>query len=365
MRILVLDKNFETIGAVPLFTSLIWNPRYNKLGYAELHTQTNYFKLLNQGAYVYRNDRDNLVVIDDVQYDQTDTGAKSCYVKGNFTEALLADKVISKTVNLSGNLEEAMRQMVTDYAISPVNGGEPVPNLRLGELAGLDETINTQITGANLSEWLYEVGNAAEISHRIRYDYLNNDLVFEVWKGKDRTDTQTENSWAIFSNSFCNIKSVQYEKNKSSYRNYAFVAGEGEGSERVIVEVDVRASPDEPRREIWVDARDLQKTDSDGNTMTDAEYRELLKGRGKEKLAEYPVVETVNSDVDAQANLVYRTDFDYGDLCTYINTEIDVETAKRISEIMEVYEGGAEKISVTFGTDEIETVEQLIKREVT
>ncbi len=365
MRILVLDERFQTIGSISIFLSLIWCPRYTKLGYFELHCPTSYFSLLRTGKYLYRNDRDSLGVIDDIQYAQNDTGEKTCYAKGNFAEILLSDKVVSKTVKLSGNIETEMRKLVTDYAIRPINGGEPIPNLRLGEVAGITDTIDTQITGSNLSEWLYDTGNGIEISHRIRYDYLNNELVFEVWKGKNRTDSQDINSWAIFSNSFCNIKSVQYEKNKSSYRNYAFVAGEGEGAARIMVEVDVRASPDEPRREIWVDARDLQKEDSDGHKMTDAEYIKLLVTRGKEKLAEYPIVETVNSDIDAQANLVYRSDFDYGDLCTYINTEIGVETEKRITEIMEVYEGGAEKISVTFGTDEIETVEQLIKREVT
>ena len=183
-------------------------------------------------------------------------------------------------------------------------------------------------------------------------------------KGIDRRDTQTENSWAIFSNAFCNIKSVQYERNKSSYKNLAYVAGEGEGNNRTVIEVDARSSNDEKRREIWVDARDLQRQDSNGNTISDAAYKALLRNRGIEKLQEYPMIETVNSDIDANANLVYRKDFDVGDLCTYINTEIGVETEKRITEIMEVYEGGAETISVTFGTDEIETVEQLIKREV-
>ena len=363
MRILVLDENFKTLGSIPLFSSLIWVPRYTKIGCFELHAVTSYFPLLKSGRYIYRTDRENLGVIEDVQYAQTDTGEKTCYAKGNFAESLLADRVVNKTINLSGNLEEAMRKLVTEFAIEPASG-EPIMNLVLGDVSGIEDTINTQVTGANLSECLYELGNSAEVSHRVLFDYLNDTLRFEVWKGKNRTDEQTENSWAVFSNSFCNIRSVQYEKNTSSYKNFAYVAGEGEGTDRVIVEVDMRTSPDEIRREIWVDARDLQKEDSDGNVLTDAEYKALLFERGKEKIAEYPVVETVNSDVDANANLVYRQDFDYGDLCTYINTEIDVETAKRITEIMEVYEGGTESVSVTFGTDEIEDVKKLIKREV-
>ncbi len=362
MRVLILDEEFQTLGSISLFASLIWVPRYTKLGYYELHTATSYFQLLKEGTYIYRNDRENLGVIDDVQYAQTDTGSRTCYAKGNFAESLLADRVISKTVNLSGRLETAMRSMVTQFAINPANN-EPVENLVLGEDAGLENTVNAQVTGANLSEWLYDIGNTEEISHRVLFDYLTDTLRFEVWQGKDRTDNQDVNSWAIFSNSFCNIKSAQYERNKSSYKNFAYVAGEGEGSNRTVIEVDAR-KPGEKRREIWVDARDLQRQDSNGKTINETEYRALLRNRGTEKLQEYPMIETVNSDIDAGANLIYRKDFDIGDLCTYINTEIGVETEKRITEIMEVYEGGAESISVTFGTDEIETVEQLIKREV-
>lgn len=361
MRVLVLDEKFQTLGSISLFLSLIWVPRYEKLGYFELHSATSYYGLLKDGRYIYRNDRENLGVIDDIQYAQTDTGVKTCYAKGNFAESLLSDRVISKTVHVTGKLEDAMRLMITQFAI---NHKEPIDNLVLGEKAGIEYQVNTQVTGDNLSEWLYYIGNTKEISHRINYDYLTNKLIFEVWEGKDRTDRQTDNSWAIFSNSFCNIKSVQYEKNISSYKNYAYVAGEGEGTNRTIVEVDIRESPEEKLREIWVDARDLQRQDSEGNIIDDTEYAALLRNRGIEKLKEYPMIETVNSDIDANANLIYRKDFNVGDLCTYINTEIGVETEKRITEIMEVYEGGAESISVTFGTDEIETVEQLIKREV-
>ena len=235
-------------------------------------------------------------------------------------------------------------------------------HLRLGEVTGIQSTIEIQTTGDNLSDKLYEVGNTKEISHRVRYDYLTDDLAFEVWQGKDRRDTQEENSWAVFSNSFYNIRNVVYNRNESSYKNFAYVAGAGEGSARKIITVDLR-QPGEERREIWVDARDLQETDDNGNKIPAATYTAQLRQRGLEKLAEYRKVETINSGIDPNANLVYKKDFDLGDYCTYINTEIQISADKRITEAMETYEGGAMELSVTFGTDEVSTVKQLIKRE--
>ena len=97
--------------------------------------------------------------------------------------------------------------------------------------------------------------------------------------------------------------------------------------------------PGEERKEIWVDARDLQQKDEDGNEIPLETYKQQLDQRGREKLAEYRMVETINSGVDYQANLVYKKDFDLGDYCTYINTEVNIATDKRITEVMETYEG--------------------------
>lgn len=362
MELMVLDENFELMGPVPLFRTLIWVRRYQQPGCFELHVSKDYFLLLNAGRYLYRNDAEELGVIDEVNYSQDENGVRQAYAKGNFAEILLAARVVETTTTLTGNVEAVMRALVERTAISPSDADRKINHLRLGELSGISGSLDTQVTGANLSDKLYEIGNAQEISHRVRYDYLANDLVFEVWQGKDRRDSQEVNSWAVFSNNFYNIKNVVYNRNSSQYKNFAYVAGAGEGSDREIVAVDLR-QPGEERKELWVDARDLQQKDGDNNPIALSAYRAQLAQRGREKLAEYRKVETVNSGVDAKANLVYKKDFDLGDYCTYINTEIGVATDKRITEVMETYEGGKEGLAVTFGNDEIMTVRQLIRRE--
>lgn len=358
MDLIVLDENFDTLGSVPLFQTLIWARRYERPGCFELYVSKDYFELLDHGRYLYRKDAIELGVIDEINYTQDDNGTRSAYARGNFAEILLANRVVESMVTLGGTVETAMRDLVTRTAISPTDADRKIKHLRLGDVSGIPGNLNMQTTGDNLSDKLYEIGNTRGISHRIRYDYLTNDLAFEVWQGKDRRDSQEENSWAIFSNSFYNVRNVVYGRNDSAYKNFAYVAGAGEGAERVIVNVDLR-EPGEERRELWVDARDLQR--GDGITLSD--YKGQLAQRGREKLAEYRKVEIVSGDVDPHANLVYRKDFDLGDYCNYVNTEIGISTDKRITEIMETYEGGAVGLSVTFGTDEVSTVQQLIKRE--
>lgn len=363
MNIMILDENMQTIGSISLFKTLIWTRRYYEYGLYELHTAASFFSLLNRGAFLWRNDRDELGLIEDVQYSQDEKGATTCFAKGYFSEKLLKDRVAPRSVTIIGTPEAIGRQLVQTYAISPTDDRK-IENLVLGESKGIGKSIKMQDTGFDISEKLYEVEATQEQSHRLKYDYLNNVLIFETWEGLDRRDTQNVNSWAVFSNSFANIKDVSYERDISPYKNYAYVAGEGEGLDRIIVEVDIRTDKSEKRREIYVDARDLQSKDSDGNDMAADVYKETLYQRGLEKLAAFAKIEVVNSSVDPLANLKYMVDFDLGDLCTYINTDVEIKLDQRITEIQEVYEGSTESITVAFGNDEATSITKIIKREV-
>ena len=361
MQLIVLDKDFNTLGAVSVFTTLLWSRRYTSLGAFELYTTKDYFELLSSGRYLYRQDAEELGVIDEVNYSQDDKGKREVYAKGNFAEVLLAQRVIANRTILSDTLENVMRSLVSANAISPPLADRKIENLVLGSPAGISNTFSMQITGDNLSDALYKIGNAYGISHRLRFNYQTNQLAFEVWQGKDRRDSQNVNSWAIFSNDFYNIRNVTYNRCDSDYKNYAYVAGEGEGTARVVVEVDIRSGKEE-RRELYVDARDLRSEDESGKKIADAKYREMLINRGKNKLAEYAKAQSVTSGIDPHANLVYKKDFDLGDYCTYINSEIGIASEQRITEILETYEGGKKEIQVTFGNEGTTSIKQLLKR---
>lgn len=369
MKLIILDKHFETLGMIGVFNTLIWTRRYYEAGIFELHVPAEYFELMNSGMYLYRNDREELGVIREVNFAKDNKGARQAYCKGYFCEALLSDRVIDQQERITGTPETIGRALVTKYFISPTDTDRRIPQLKLGPVHGIGTSVTVMTTGDSVGDKLFDVEKTQEMSHKLVYDYLENTLSFEVWQGKDRTDAQTVNSWAIFSDSFYNVKNAQYNRDASSHKNFAYVAGEGEGSARVTVTVDLRTDADEERRELYIDARDLQSTytDSAGNehTYSAAEYRSMLTQRGLEKLVEYPVLEKVNSDVDPNANLIYGTDFDLGDLCTYRYTDVSIECTKRITEIQEVYEGSSQTLSVVFGNDSETSITKVIKREAT
>ena len=367
MNLIILDKNLDTLGVVSVFNTLIWDRRYYASGLFELYTPAEFFELMNTGRYLFRSDRKDLGVIREVNFARDAKGARTAYCKGYFAEELLNDRVLNTQINITGTPEDIGRQLVQKFAINPTDADRKIQHLQLGALTGVGTSVTVTATGAKLGDKLFDIEKTQELSHRLAYDYQANTLSFEVWQGKDRTDSQEVNSWAIFSDSFYNVKNAVYDRDESDCKNFAYVAGEGEGTARVIVEVDIRASAEEERRELYVDARDLQSAYVDDNgtehTYTAAQYRQLLRQRGLEKLAEYEKIETVNSDVDPDANLIYMTDFDLGDLCTYRYTDVGIETTKRITEIQEVYEGSKQTLSVVFGNDMATSITKIIKRE--
>lgn len=361
LELYILDDAFKPIGLVDQFTSFIWTRKYYDTGSFSLYCDAGYYSVFKTGAYLYRSDDVELGLLESVGFNQSENGEKTVNVKGRFLKGILADRVIDKVQNLSGKTGDVMIRLVNLLAVSPSDPGRKIPNLTCAPELGYGSSIEVQATGDILLDKLHALGKEDELSCRISYIQPAQSLLFEVWQGLDRTQGQSGNSWAVFSDRYENIQSLSYITDHSSMRNYAYIAGAGEGEARTVVTLD--QTNGQPRRELYVDARDLQRKKDDDTEMTEEEYTAVLLQRGKEKLEEYPLVETFDAKVNLYSNLEYKTDYDLGDKCTFLNQDLGIEAETRITEITETYENGGVTISLVFGEGQM-TIMQRIKREV-
>ncbi|MCI9015727.1 MAG: hypothetical protein HFJ53_00955 [Clostridia bacterium] len=354
MELLLLDKNFQICGLIDDFSSLVWNRKYYECGNFNLQIGIKYWEQFRNAMYIYSKEFRETGILKTLSY-KTTTQGTDIQRSGQFLESILADRAINKTQNFKNMItEDIIRSLVNTFCINA--GTRSISNLVLGERRGLGRSRTMQMTGDNLLDRIYELCKEDELSIQLWYDFDNNKMVFEVWQGLDRRDTQNINTWAIFSRNFENILEDEYSVDETQYKNFAYVAGEDTGGNRIIVEVD-RIRQGEKRKELYVDARDLQK---DENT-TDAEYKEILKERGIEKLNEYNKVEIADFSIDTLANLKYKTDFDLGDKAVYKNDELGFNVENRIIGISEVYENGNMTLDVSFGNDyNIKKVKEVI-----
>ncbi|MEG0564502.1 Gp37-like protein, partial [Anaerorhabdus sp.] len=88
-----------------------------------------------------------------------------------------------------------------------------------------------------------------------------------------------------------------------------------------------------------------------------------LKTKGTQELDKEKPVEVIDCTVISNENLLYKRDYDLGDLCTIKIRSIDKMANMRITEVREIYEDGEVTIVPKFGDDYI-TITKFIEREV-
>ncbi|MVB11186.1 Siphovirus ReqiPepy6 Gp37-like protein [Caprobacter fermentans] len=330
MDLYILDPDINLQGVIDGYSSLRWRRRFFEPGEVELHCKASpeNLTLLRPENIIHRLDRKEAAIIEGVSVEGEEITAT-----GRMGSSMLDRRVITPTINFSGTAEAAMRKIVTE--------NRPPSNLALGSAAGLAPTATFQATGKNVLTTCTALARSAPLGFRCRLDVPGKRWVFEVYDGTDRSVTQHDRPYVLFSDEFRNIVNPKYEINTTGAANYAYVAGQDSGENRVIVTVDQTGGA--PLLELWVDARDLQQ--AEGQSLDD--YKAQLTQRGVEKLAETARVENFSADAVDTANFAYLTDWELGDIVSFEKWGIRLD--QRITEVEEVDEGGVMTITPVCG----------------
>ena len=133
------------------------------------------------------------------------------------------------------------------------------------------------------------------------------------------------------------------------YKNFAVVAGQGEGVERRIISIGDAVGAD--RYEMFVDARDVSEEDDEGNPRPVEKVLADLNKRGNEKLSEHAQEIYLGGQILTTSRLIYGKDFNVGDVVTVRDKGWGVTMDTRITAVKEIYEYGKRKIEVVFDND--------------
>lgn len=349
MDLYIYNPDIELQGVIDGYSSLRWRRRFFEPGEFELHCQATpeNIVLLQEGNIIHRLDRQEAGIIEGVKISEGDNNnGDEIVATGRMGSSQLDQRVITPTITFTGKTEDAMRKIVSDNAIT----ARPLAHLVLGPAAGFTPTCTFQVTGKNVLTALEALARSAPLGFRIRLDVPNRQWIFETYDGIDRTVTQHDRPYVLFSDEFRNISKPEYALDNTGYSNYAYVAGEGDGSARTVVTVDQTGG--QPRRELWVDARDLQ-LDKD-HSETQAAYEDRLRQRGIEKLAAAAKSESFTAAAVDTDNFRYLTDWDLGDIVSFEKWGIRLD--QRITEVEEVDENGVVTITPTCGSPLPETL---------
>lgn len=366
------DGAFDALGMINEFTSLMWPDKFNGYATFELNAPiTPENKSLIKKGNILWCGGDNACIIEIIQSDSNENGQKTYKVKGRTLEALLTTRIIWGTYSCVGKYSStAMYEIVDKQCVNPSDSFRKIPFLECAEDEQLGKVIAFQKTGGEVYDALENIATDADLGFDVLFRPREKKLIFKVNAGVDRSialaSTDASNL-VIFSTDLEDILSSSYYTNDQDIKTLAYVAGEGEGVNRKYIISGNSASKGLLRKELYVDARDLQSevSNEDGtvSTITDDDYNDMLNDRGTEKLAEHTVTESFEAKMRVIGDIqyVYGVDYHKGDTVIVQDTELGVQVIAKVTEVSENYDDEYELI-ITFGYS-YPTLIQKIKRQ--
>lgn len=297
-------------------------------------------------------------------------------VKGYLINKILEYRSFLKTKTLKGRIADVAREMIEFFFISNEDSRRNIPFIKLSDdlkYTPDSPSISTQSTGKTveymmesilgkegygfslvpvLSRVDYEAGSVSNISY----------VEFRVHKPSDRSVGNTEgNSPIVFSTSMNNLYSSRYTEDDTEYCSVAVVAGEGEGSSRITVEVGDDQASGMDRIELYVDARDIQSV-TESEVLTEQEYVSALMLRGSSRLSEHLSFTFMEATViDGASSYRYGVDFFNGDYVTVVDEEIGIAAKVQITEVTKSSTENGERLDITFGKERV-AIQKIIRK---
>lgn len=347
MDIYILDGTNGIADIIDTFQSVIWTMQYSGLGDFELvlpGTAENVRRLPRGTLLVREEDAHGGSFVNVMRVESramafdVDAGW-TLTLSGKGLKSLLRQRVIWTQYNSTGNLEEGIRQVVTDNAVSPATAGRAIPNLILDSAIGDTTEADFQVMGENLGDWLESICGANSLGWDI---YITGGkFVFTIYKGADHTYDGVNP--VVFSPEYDNLITATYEEDGEKYANCAVVGGEGEGTSQRLAYVGSETGLN--RWETFIDASSVS---SNGEIITLQTYMAMLQTYGETELAKLKQSEKFSGQVEQ--NDMYRlgVDYDLGDLVQIDNGIISAQS--RVTEIIYAEDENGLSLVPTFGT---------------
>lgn len=317
MEVVILNESFETVLIIDTFKSLIWTERHNRYGEFELEVPITFEIIQNvaEDYYAYLQESERSMIIEELEISSEIESDKRLLISGRSLESILKRRIVWTRTVLNGSLQDEIERLLNENIIQPNDQSRTISNFiferstdpRITEL-----TIKAQYTGDELYNVINELCEAGGIGYKIVLTD-DNKLKFSLYAVDDHSYNQDGIPYVVFSPKFDNFSDSNYVESIKGLKNVAFVVGEDNGTSRK--KRVVGSASGIGRREIFVDASDIQSENSDGTSISSSEYRELLEKRGSEALGQCIFTTAFEGQADLlNPSFVYNEDYKLGDI---------------------------------------------------
>ena len=342
------------------FSSLLWDIEYYKCGAFEVYIAASprNIEIFQTGRIVGRDDdKEHFGLIESVELETDAEDGDYLIIKGRFLMCLLERRIIYPTFNFTKLVSYSRIVMNVVQYNACTSGIRKIPGLSLENTSGTcwDTETKLQVSYDNLMEWVYTICEKIGGTANIRLSKIDNEqyeMVFKLSQGTDRSILQEVNPHIIFSDRYNNLLSFTYFTDTSVKKNYAYVLGKGEGEKRKRTTYFEGTEPSSlDRYEVYVDAKDISDEEQEnGETkpLSEEEYSELLKEKGKQSLV--PITMKSESQIAVQSTqFQYGVDYFVGDFVTVEHHRFGIRQNKiQLVGMIESFDRNGKNLTPTF-----------------
>lgn len=348
MNIMVLDTNFKPVTILDSFESIVWADRYRSYGDFELYTSANsdILSQIKKNYYITNGNSEHAMIVEQLLITSDVEEGNKITITGRSLESILDRRIVWGLKILKGNLQDEIKTLLDECIINPSDVNRKIDNFVFeysDDPAVTNLTIDAQYTGDNVYDVIVDICEERNIGFKITLNQ-NDQFVFKLYVGADRSYNQTENSYVVFGNEFENLINSSYLTNNQKLKNVTLIGGEGEGDERKYTSLGDAVGLE--RRELFTDARDIS-SNIDGVELSIEEYNTLLQQRGSEKLSKASDEEAFEGEVETRIMFAYGVDYFLGDTVT-VKNEYGIESSPQIIEIIESLDESGYSLVPTF-----------------
>ena len=336
MELWILDteeNNRSKIGLIDTYQSVIWTQRYYQPGDFELvvpATPEN-LNLLQYGRYIARGVGKMVCRIQKVEIKTDAQNGDWMIVSGKDCRELINQRVnLAQNYLYAGWADGAIGTMFVANIMLPQQNNRTIPGFIMKNDIVTQHHYGVPSGYAQLFDQISAIQQQFEYGSEVILDTNETRFVFHLYEGTDRSMSQSVNPRVIFTEELDNLASSDYVEDYENFKNAVYVTGEGEGTDRELVQIDVGSGTN--RYELYVDGKSVSKK-TDGGTLTDAEYRDALAQYGTDELQGHNVAVTF-SGVIIDNTYTFDVDYFLGDLVTVYN-KLGMAYDARITQVIE------------------------------
>ena len=319
MKINIYDENLNLVAPIgENYVSCLWAEGYNTVEpfTLELPATETYKKTIKTDMYVKRVDRENVMVIKTIQ----EQGNK-LVISGKQASRVLDDVAFVGTINDNSVVDTAL--------VRAYNESSGYSSVEVVE-SGLNDKYGHQISNKSMLELCQTMCQSGNIGFK----------AVKVDKKIQISLYKPNNTPVKFSEFIGNVKFDNIVNSVENYKNYAIVLGQGEGENRIRVDVDLTKGG--KRLELLIDGKDIQQEENE----TEESYKKRLTARGVEKLLEKTKafsIDIINSPKG------FGTEYDLGYNVLVVISEYNLKFSTRIAKFEEKSQQNRNEVSITLG----------------